>query len=70
MFRYDGFEYIGERDFIFFESGFHLKVKKFPFFFSKTLLVPWIEDAVISWVGWTEFGFYVVLETQFFISDL
>ena len=39
------------------------------FFFSfKMLLVFWVEGAVMSWVGWTRFQLYGVLESQFFMS--
>ena len=39
-------------------------------FFFNTLFLLIIEETLISWVGWVGFEFCVVLEGQFFASEL
>ena len=69
----DAFVNIGEGNFRFFEGGFHQRAKRCNclfFFFPKTLFGLRIEDTAIKWVGWAGFEFCIVLEGQFFSSEL
>ena len=41
----------------------------FPFFFQSVARIG-VEDAVLIWVEWARFYFCIVLESQFFTSEL
>ena len=64
--------YICNRNCRFLENRLHPKAKWFDgFFFLFILLFVFaVEDTVVSWVGWAGFQFCVILQSQFFTSEL
>ena len=64
--------YICNRNCGFLEYRLHSKAKWFDglFFLFILLFVFAVEDAVVSWVRWTGFQFFVILQSQFFTSEL